>query len=353
MTGFKWFVKGLAYGFLITLAPEKFGGINMQVKPLELGAKELMDVYYLMRLGRAIEDRLNLLYKGGKLPGAIYLGTGQEAIEIGASYALEEGDMLAPTHRDMMSQIPRGITAREVFLQHYARANSLTKGKGEDNYQGDLNRGTFATVSMLPNFYPVAAGAALTFKLRQEKRVAMAYCGEGSTSVGDWHEALNVASVQNLPVVFIVINNGYAYSTPVNKEMKVANVADRACAYAIEGVVVDGNDVIECYQEVKKAVEKAREGGGPTLVEAKTMRMRGHAGHDPANYVATEILDLWTKRDPIVRFENYLTERGMLDEGKKKEVIDRINSEVEDAVSFAEQSPLPEGKEAIEDVYAK
>ncbi len=324
----------------------------MQVKPLELGAKELMDIYYLMRLGRAIEDRLNLLYKGGRLPGAIYLGTGQEAIEIGASYALEPGDVLAPTHRDMMSQLPRGITPREVFLQHYARADSLTHGKGEDNYQGDLKRGTFATVSMLPDFYPVAAGAALAFKLRREKQVAMAYCGEGATSVGDWHEAINAASVLNLPVVFVVINNGYAYSTPVYKEMKVANVADRACAYSIPGVIVDGNDVIECYQGAKKAVERAREGGGPTLIEAKTMRMRGHAGHDPATYVAKDIIDLWTKRDPIVRFENYLTERGLLDEDKKKEVIDHVNATVEDAVNYAEQSPYPEGKEATEDVYA-
>lgn len=325
----------------------------MEVKPLELNTQQLMDVYYLMRLGRAIEERLELLYKGGRLPGAIYLGRGQEAIEVGASYALEPGDMLAPTHRDMMSQLPRGITAREVFTQHYARANSLTRGKGEDNYQGDLKRGTFATVSMLPNFYPVAAGAALAFKLRKEKRVAMAYCGEGSTSVGDWHEALNVASVLNLPVVFVVINNGYAYSTPAYKEMKVANVADRACAYAIPGIVVDGNDIIECYQEAKKAIERARDGGGPTLIEAKTMRMRGHAGHDPAKYMATEIIDLWTQRDPIVRFENYLTERNLLNDESKGEVINRINVEVEDAVRFAEESPYPEGKEAIEDVYRK
>lgn len=324
----------------------------MQVKSIALGSKELVDVYYLMRLGRAIEDRLNILYKSGRLPGAIYLGTGQEAIEIGASYALEPGDMLAPTHRDMMSQLPRGITPREVFLQHFARSNSLTHGKGEDNYQGDLKRGTIATVSMLPDFYPVATGCALAFKLRNEKRVAMAYCGEGSTSVGDWHEAINIASVQNLPVVFVVINNGYAYSTPVYKEMKVANVADRACAYGIPGVITDGNDVINCYQETKKAVERARDGGGPTLIEAKTMRMRGHAGHDPAKYVAKEIIDLWTQRDPIVRFENYLTERGILDEESKNRIIDRINSEVEDAVNFAESSPYPEGKEAITDVYS-
>jgi pyruvate dehydrogenase E1 component alpha subunit len=251
-----------------------------------------------------------------------------------------------------MSQLPRGITAREVFLQHFARANSLTRGRGEDNYQGDLKRGTFATVSMLPDFYPVIAGAALAFKLRKEKRVGMAYCGEGATSVGDWHETLNVASVQNLPCVFVVINNGWAYSTPTQKEMKIGHVADRASAYAIPGIVVDGNDVIECYQETKKAVERAREGGGPTLIEAKTMRLRGHAGHDPAKYITKDVLDLWTQRDPIIRFENQLLEKGVLTEESKKEMIDKVDAEVEDAVSFAESSPLPDGKEAVEGVYA-
>ncbi|HEY3375802.1 MAG TPA: thiamine pyrophosphate-dependent dehydrogenase E1 component subunit alpha [Candidatus Aquicultor sp.] len=324
----------------------------MQAKPLELGAKELIDLYYFMQLGRAIEDRIELLYRSGQLPGAIYLGKGQEAIEAGASYALEPGDVLAPTHRDMMAQLPRGITAREVFSQHFARETSLTRGRGEDNYQGDLARGTFATVSMLPDFYPVAAGAALAFKLKNEPRVAMAYCGEGASSVGDWHEALNVASVFNLPVVFIVINNGYAYSTPVYKEMKVANVADRAVGYVVPGVIVDGNDAIECYSEVKKAVERARDNGGPTLIEAKTLRLRGHAGHDPAKYIAKDVIDLWTQRDPIVRLEKYLTEHNILNDNNKNEVLDRIKSEVDDAVNYAQTSPLPEGKEAVQGVYA-
>jgi pyruvate dehydrogenase E1 component alpha subunit len=179
----------------------------------------------------------------------------------------------------------------------------------------------------------------------------MAYCGEGATSRGDWHEALNIASVFNLPVVFIVINNGFAYSTPVFKEMKVSNVADRAAAYAMPGVIVDGNDAIACYQEAKKAVERARGGGGPTLIEAKTQRLRGHAGHDPAKYITKDIIDLWTKRDPIVRFEDYLTGHNTFNDGIKNEIINRINQEVEDAVTFAEQSPYPEGKEALTDVF--
>jgi len=323
----------------------------MQIKPIEPGSEELMKMYYYIRLGRAIEERLELLYKGGKLPGAIYLGRGQDAIEVGASYALEEGDVLAPTHRDMIAQLPRGLTAKEVFTNHYARANSLTRGKGEANYQGDLKRGLFATVSMLPDFYPVATGAALAFKLRGEKRVAMPFCGEGATARGDFHESLNIASIFNLAVVFIVINNGFAYSTPPHKEMKVSDVAERACAYAMPGIVVDGNNVIECYQETKKAVERAREGGGPTLIEAKTLRTRGHAGHDAAKYIPKELLEEWEKKDPVERFEKYLVDRGFLDEAAKKAMVERVTQEVEEAVKFAEESPYPEAKEAVTDVY--
>ncbi|MDP2211263.1 MAG: thiamine pyrophosphate-dependent dehydrogenase E1 component subunit alpha [Candidatus Aquicultor sp.] len=323
----------------------------MDIKPIEPGAKELRDMYYFMRLGRAIEERLELEYKGGKLPGAIYLGRGQEAIEVGASYALEQGDVLAPAHRDMISQLPRGLTAREVFTNHYARANSLTRGKGEANYQGDLKRGLFATVSMLPDFYPVATGAALAFKLRGEKRVAMPLCGEGATSRGDFHESLNIASVLNLPVVFVVINNGFAYSTPPYKEMKLSDVAERAHAYAIPGVVVDGNNIIECYLEVKKAVERARDGGGPTLLEAKTLRMRGHAGHDAAKYMSKELVEEWAQKDPIERFEKHLTNQGLLDETGIKDMTGRVTQEVAEALKFAEESPYPEGQEAVTDVY--
>lgn len=318
---------------------------------MDLTTEQLLEMYYYMRLGRAVEEKLEIIYKQGRMPGAIYLGRGQEATYVGSSYALKDGDVLAPTHRDMMAMLPRGMAVKSIMAQHLGKAGGPTHGRGEANYLGDLNLGIFTTVSMLPDFYPVAAGAALAFKYRGESRAAMAYCGEGASSRGDWHEALNIAALHDLPVVFFVINNRYAYSTPSKKEMKIVNVADRAPAYGIPGRVVDGNDVVAVYQVAAEALERARSGGGPTLIEAKTMRMRGHAGHDQYDYVTREELAEWADKDPIVRFETYLIERRALSDDRQLEVTERINREVDEAVRFAEESPLPDPSEVTSGVY--
>jgi TPP-dependent pyruvate/acetoin dehydrogenase alpha subunit len=318
---------------------------------MELSKEQLVEMYYYMRLGRAVEDRLETMYKQGRVPGAIYLGHGQEACYVGSSYALEKGDVLAPTHRDMIAMLPRGMEIKPIIAQHLGKATGPTHGRGEATYLGDLKKGIFTTVSMLPDFYPVATGAALAFKYRDEPRVALAYCGEGATARGDWHEALNFAAVQNLPVVFFVINNRYAYSTPTEKEMKVPNVADRAPAYGMPGHVVDGNDVLAVYEVAKEAIDRARSGGGPSLIEGKTMRMRGHAGHDPFDYVPPTELKEWEARDPIIRFEKYLIDRDHLDDTRRQELFDEINGIIDEAVEYAEQSPLPEPSEVSEGVY--
>lgn len=309
-------------------------------------------LYYFMKLGRAIEERIEILYKQGKIPGAIYLGRGQEATSIGTSYALSEGDVMSPTHRDLIAQLPRGMSTKRIFAQIFGKIDGPTRGKGEMSYMGDLSLGIFTPISMLPDGYPVATGAALSFKLRKEPRVAIAYCGEGATSRGDFHESLNLASVHNLPVVFIVVNNQYAYSTPAYKEMKVKDVAQKACAYNIPGVKVDGNDVMEVYTATKKAVEDARSGKGPMLIEAKTMRMRGHAGHDPAKYVPNELFDEWEKKDPIETFENRLFAEYILNDKKKAEIEEKIKTEIEEALEFAQKSDFPDGRETLEGVYA-
>ncbi|MCL5292970.1 MAG: thiamine pyrophosphate-dependent dehydrogenase E1 component subunit alpha [Actinobacteria bacterium] len=319
---------------------------------LDLRQDQKLEIYRYMKLARAIEERLEILYKQGRPVGAIYLGWGQEAIEVTASYALEEGDVLAVTHRDMAAHLPRGLTARMVFAQHYAKATSPTRGKGEDNYFGDLKRGVFATVSMLPDFYPVIAGAGLAFKMRREPRVGMAYCGDGATNRAEFHEGVNFAAVERCPCVFIIVNNQYAYSTPNEKESLLANLADRASAYGIPGYTVDGNDVLAIWPIIKEAVERARSGEGPTLIEGKTMRMRGHAGHDPMKYVSREKLDEWEARDPIKRFEEHLFNQGIISEKGKNEVDEGIKAKIEDAVKFAEESPYPKGEEAVDDVYA-
>lgn len=318
----------------------------------ELRAEQKVEIYHFMKLARAIEERLEILYKQGKPIGAIYLGRGQEAIEVTASYALDEGDALAVTHRDMAAHLPRGRTARDIMAQHYGKATSPTRGKGEANYYGDMKRGVFATVSMLPDFYPVIAGAGLAFRIRREKRVGMAYCGDGATSRAEFHEGVNFAAVQGCPCVFVVINNQYAYSTPNEKECLLENLSDRAKAYGIPGKTVDGNDVLAIWPVVKEAVERARAGYGPTLIEAKTMRMRGHAGHDPMKYVPKSKFEEWAERDPIMRLERHLLDGNLLDQQKITEMEDSIKAEIDDAVRFAEESPFPEGKEAIEDVFA-
>lgn len=317
----------------------------------ELDREQLLRIYYFMKLGRSVEERLESLYRQGRFPSAIYPGRGQEAAYVGSAFALRPGDVMAPTHRDMIAMLPRGIEIKSVFAQHFAKATSPTKGRGEATYLGDLGLGVLTTVSMLPDFYPVSAGVALAFKYRGEKRVALAYCGEGATSRGDWHEALNFAAVLNLPTVFFVINNQFAYSTPTAKEMKIANVADRAVAYGIPGQTVDGNDVLEVYEATKKAVERAVSGLGPTLLEAKTMRMRGHAGHDPFDYVPKKLMAEWEKKDPIKKYVDYLTKNAGVAKSELAGVDERIAAEVEDAVSFAEESPMPEPSEVVTGVY--
>lgn len=322
------------------------------MEKVDLTEKEYLDLYYYMKLGRAVEERLEMLYRTGQIPSAIYLARGQEASAVGTAFALKPEDVLAGTHRDMIAQLPKGMDIKLIMAQHFGKATSPTKGKGEDNYLGDLNLGIMTSVSMLPDFYPVAAGAAFAFKYRGEKRVALAYCGEGATSRGDFHEALNLAAVFSLPVVFVVINNQFAYSTPFYKETKVKNVADKAAAYALPGVIVDGNDVLAVYQATFKAVEAARDGQGPTLIECKTMRMKGHAGHDPATYVPKELLAEWEKKDPIKRYESFLLEQKLLTLEKIEELNKQIENEVEEAVKFGQESPWPDPAEVTKGVYA-
>lgn len=319
---------------------------------MNIGADTKKQLYYYMKLGRLMEERIEILYKQGKISGAIYLGRGQEATAVGTSMALDGGDFLAPTHRDLIAHLPRGMSLERIFANIFGKIGGPTRGKDTMSYMGDMKLGVMTPISMLPDGYPVATGAALAFRYKGENRVSLAYCGEGATSRGDFHESLNIASVMNLPVVFVAINNQYAYSTPVELEMKVKDVAQRACAYDIPGEVLDGNNVEEVYSATRKAVKRARTNGGPTLIEAKTMRMRGHAGHDPANYVPKELIQEWEKKDPLILYENQLLDEGVFKKEELKEMEMVLNSEIEKAALFAENSPYPEGREALWGVYS-
>ncbi|RME43751.1 MAG: thiamine pyrophosphate-dependent dehydrogenase E1 component subunit alpha [Chloroflexi bacterium] len=319
---------------------------------MELTAEELLELYYYMRLMRAIEDRAWVLATQGRLVGRLYTGHGQEAIPVGSAYALQPDDIIAPMYRDMGALLIRGVTPGEIFAQYMGKRTSSNRGKDSGLHIGDLRRGLIGMISILPDSLPVAVGAALTFKIRKEPRVALTYFGDGATSTGGFHEGVNMAAVLRVPAIFICENNQWALSTPNEKEFAVENIADRAAGYGIPGVIVDGNDVLQVYRATREAAERARAGGGPTLIEAKTMRMKGHSMIDPAHYVPPEQLEAWAAHDPIQHFAQYLHEQKALDEKLDHEIGLRIAREVDEGVEWAERQPDPMPQDVYTDVFA-
>ena len=319
---------------------------------MDVDRDTLHQLYYYLKLTRHLEERITSLYRQGKIVGGAWTSNGTEAISVGYSYALEKDDVTAPYFRDMGVFLIRGITPRRIMAQYLGRKTGVTGGKEGNVHIGDINFGSLGFPSHLTDNYPVATGAALAFKIRGEKRVAAASTGDGGTSRGDFHEALNFASVLKLPVVFFCNNNQYAYSTPLEKQMAIKDVAERSLAYAMPSEIVDGNDVVAVYKVAKEAYKKARAGEGPTFIECKTMRMHGHSEHDAAKYVPRELLEEWKKKDPIQRMEKYLIENNMASEKEMKEIDERVRDVIEDAEEFAENSPYPDGKEAAEGLYA-
>ena len=313
---------------------------------------ELLKIYYYLKLTRGLEQRVITLYRQGKIIGGVYISAGEEAIAVGSASALDPTDVIAPSHRDLGANLMKGITPKEYLAQYLARQTGLTRGRDGNVHYGDITRGIIGFISPMADLLPVAAGVGLAFKLRRERRVVAAFFGDGASSRGDFHEALNFAAVMKLPVVFICHNNQFAYSTPLERQMAIEHVADRAKAYGMPGVTVDGNDVLAVRTAVAEAASRARQGGGPTLVEGKTMRMRGHAEHDDASYVPAAMLEEWRKRDPIDRFEGYLREQNILNDATASEINLRVSREIDEAAAFAEASPLPDGKDLLDGVYA-
>lgn len=313
---------------------------------------ELLNIYYYLKLTRGLEQRVITLYRQGKIVGGVYLSTGEEAIAVGGAAALEPDDVIAPTHRDLGANLMKGITPKEYMAQYLAKQTGLTRGRDGNVHFGDITRGIIGFISPMADLLPVAAGVGLAFKLRRERRVVAAFFGDGASSRGDFHEALNLAAVLKLPVIFICHNNQYAYSTPLSRQMAIEHVADRAKAYGMPGISVDGNDVLAVRAAVSLAAARARTGEGPSLVEGKTMRMRGHAEHDDASYVPPALIEEWRRRDPIDRFVAYLRDQKVLDDASAKAIDDRIAMEIEEAVLFAESSPLPDAKDLLDGVYA-
>jgi len=317
-----------------------------------LTAEDCITLYYYMRLTRSFEMRLASLYRQGKVVGGVYLGTGNEATSVGATYALKPEDILAPMHRDTGAHFTKGADLASMALQLLGRANGPTGGKDNGSHHGDKSINTLGMISHLGTMIPVAAGAALASKIKKTKQVAMHFIGDGTSSIGDFHEGINFAAVLNLPVVYVIENNQYAYSTPNSKQFRSSWLAKRAVGYGIPGIVIDGTDVFEVYRVTKWAVDRAREGKGPTLIESQTMRMRGHSEHDAADYVPEEVKQKWEKKDPVDELVERLQSWGVLTDGLKKQIDNQINDEVDAAFDTALEASAPEGSTAAEGVFA-
>jgi TPP-dependent pyruvate/acetoin dehydrogenase alpha subunit len=318
----------------------------------DLPRERQLEIYRYLKLNRMTEDRLSNLYRQGKVVGGLYSSRGQEAISVGSAFALEPQDMVGPLIRNLGTMFVRGVQPREVMMQYMARAGGPTGGKDVNTHFGDLKRGLIAPISMLGAVIPVMAGIALAGRMQKKNLVALTYIGDGGTSTGDFHEGLNFAAVLNVPFILIAEHNGYAYSTPASKQMRVKNIVTRAAAYGIPGEMVDGNDVLAVYEATKRAVDRARSGAGPTLIEAKTFRMKGHAEHDDAGYVPKEMFEEWKKKDPIDRFERHLLTSGLATEENLKEIVTEIDEELNREVDAALASPMPDPERAFEGVYA-
>jgi len=326
--------------------------MDLSVVAKDITRTDLLHLYYYLQLTRTLENRITALYRQGRIVGGVYTSHGMEAIAVGYAFALQSQDVIAPYHRDMGAFLIRGITPGEVIAQYLGKRTGPTKGKDGNVHIGDLKRGVIGFVSHLADNLPVATGAALAFQIRGDPHVVVTNTGDGGTSRGDFHEAMNFAAVRKLPVVFFCNNNQYAYSTPVRNQMAVANVADRAKGYGMPAEIVDGNDVAAVYLAARRAIQKARSGGGPTFLECKTMRMHGHSEHDPAKYVPQALLDEWKKKDPIVKAEAMLKTLGYADEAYFHDIEERVKKEVDAGVEWAEQSPLPDGRETLDGVFA-
>ncbi|HVB88551.1 MAG TPA: thiamine pyrophosphate-dependent dehydrogenase E1 component subunit alpha [Candidatus Dormibacteraeota bacterium] len=320
----------------------------------QLSREQQLELYYFMQLNRQLEERLVRLFRQNKIVGGVYSSLGQEAVSVGTAYALEPRDWLAPMIRNIGTLLVKGFKPRDIFTQHMAKATSPTHGKDGTSHFGDLKTlHVVSPISMLGDLIPVMTGVGMAGKYLGQKIVAMTWIGDGGSSTGAFHEGLNLAAVQRAPLVLVLENNQWAYSTPVSRQVPLKNLADRALAYGVKSRIVDGNDVLAVYQTAKWAVEECRAGRGPILIEAKTMRMKGHAQHDPAEYVPKEMFEYWQARDPIARFEKYLTEQKLWDEKVKAEIDARIERELEEDQKFAEESPLPSPEIAAQGVYCE
>jgi pyruvate dehydrogenase E1 component alpha subunit len=321
-------------------------------RELGLDRSDLVGMYRNMLLSRGVEERGRTLFKQGKVPGSFYTGLGNEASAVAFGTAMAPEDVGTPIQRNMAIHLCRGTEPWRILAQYMGRADGPTRGREGNVHFAEFDLGLIQMVSHLPAMLPVAVGCALAFRIRNEPRVALGWFGDGASARGDAHEAMNFAGVRELPVVFVCNNNQYAYSTPNRLEFAIDHLAERAAAYGFEGVLVDGTDVLAVFREARAAIEKAREGGGPTLIETLTLRMEGHGIHDDASYVPRELLEEYRKRDPIDQFDTWLVEHAGFTDDERTDLELGIRELLNDAVRRAEASPEPDPDELLDGVYA-
>jgi len=320
----------------------------------ELDSATLRQMLYYLKLTRESELRIEqVLYRQGKIVGGVYVGRGQEAIGVGAALTMRAGDVTFPCHRDFSVFLIRGFSLADMLANWLARGDSPTRGRENTLHIGDVGLGIIPIISPLGATLPVACGAALVLKQRGNGNVALVHFGEGTTSLGDVHEALNFAAVMKLPVIFICNNNQFAYSTPVDKQFAVKSLAVRGPAYGMPGESVDGTDVMAVYDAVERANARARAGKGPSFLECVTLRMAGHSAHDAAEYVPDKLKQAWAKKDPIQRLEKLLLSRKIMTAKQIEELGEQVSQEIDRAIVDAEARPLPRGEEAVEGVYCE
>lgn len=318
----------------------------------QLNPDLLRSLYSYMLKCRMVEERIRILYRQGRFAGNYFAAVGQEATEVGTTIGLLPDDAVAPSHRNFVTNIMKGVPLRILFAQIYGRTASPDQGRSAPAHCGCASLNIITPASTIAAQLNIGTGIALAYKMQRKSNVVVALSGEGSTSLGFWHEAVNFAGVHKLPIIFIVENNGYAESVPVSLQTAVENLSSKALGYGIPGVTVDGNDVVKVYIAMQEAIQRARVGSGATLLECKTYRWYGHSEIDPAKYRDSTEVEYWKSRDPIPTMERFLEPNQLWSSEWKQQLTAEFNQEIDEAITFAESSPKPNGDEALDHVYS-
>lgn len=317
-----------------------------------LSHKQFLELYRFVKMTRMFDELTVRLKRQSKLTGGVFTSLGQEATAVGTAFALEKQDFIAPLIRDIGACFVKGILPRTILAQYLGKANAPSRATDVQFHFADVEKGFLGPISHLGDMIPVMTGVLLAARMKRETRVGVAYIGEGASSTGAFHEGVNFAAVQKLPLITIIENNGYAYSTPTRKQCAAAHFVDKAVGYGIKGFSVDGNDIVACYETMKKAAEHARNGSGSVLIEALTYRRKGHAEHDNQSYVPDGEIDFWaTTNDPIDRFERFLSEEKIADRNDLEKIAAEVSGYLESELAVAEEAGTPEAISAAYDVF--